>query len=78
MESPQVSCPTNHPTELDYSHTFFNFPSTPPFPAIHTVNITFLNLFNPKIYSNNRRVTNNVFTPSQKQTLLLSTRHYRH
>lgn len=49
MEFPQLSCPTNQPTDLDYSHTLFNAPSTALLPAIHTAHITVLNLFNPII-----------------------------
>ena len=44
MELLQLSQPTNQPTNLDYSQTVFNVPSTPLLPVIHTVYITFLNL----------------------------------
>ena len=60
-------------------HTIFNTPSTPLHPAIFTVHIHFLNLFNTMLHSNERCGAKQSLHPFTKPTTVLrSTRQYPH
>jgi len=51
----QFSYHRNQPTELGYSHTYFEVPSNFLLPVIHNIHITLFHFLNQILYSNERR-----------------------